>query len=117
MTSRKQITYLVQVALPFLVLGYLKHNAFYIPGVLILLSLPVPFLRRSIIQRWQDLGHFLGRFMAPLVLTVLYYGVLTPLACMRRLFGSDELSLKKPQQSTLHRVNSVHSLDKFDDLW
>lgn len=117
MSSKKQILYLVQVALPFLVLGYVKHRAFYVPCVVILIALPVPIGRRLIIQRWQDFGHFLGRFMAPLVLTVLYYGVLTPLAWIRRLFGSDELSLKKPQQSTLHTVNTVHPLDKFDDLW
>lgn len=117
MTPRKEILFLVQVALPFALLGSFKHPGFFAPVALIVLSLPWGPARRKLIAGWQGLGHLLGRIVSPVVLSALYYLALTPLALLRRLFGADELLLKKPATSTLQEVRLSHPLTKFEDLW
>lgn len=49
---------------------------------------------------WFKLGLFLGRFLSPIILGLLFFVLITPVAIFTRLFGRDILLLKK---------RSVHS--------
>jgi hypothetical protein len=44
---------------------------------------------------WLRLGHGLGRIVSPIVLALIYFGLLTPVAVVSRAFGRDELRLKR----------------------
>ena len=44
---------------------------------------------------WFFIGFWLGRFINPLVLGLIYFLIITPLALFLRIKGRDELSLKK----------------------
>ena len=44
---------------------------------------------------WFLIGFWLGRFISPLVLGLIYFLIITPLALFLRIKGRDELSLKK----------------------
>jgi hypothetical protein len=63
------------------------------------------------------LGHLLGKIVSPIVLSAIYYLGLTPLAVVRKIFGSDELNLNKPENSTLIEVNNQARPESFEDLW
>jgi len=117
MTPRKEISFLLQVALPFAALAWFKSIYFAIPVVAILLSIPFRPLRKKLISGWQNLGELLGKIVSPIVLSTLYYCGLTPLALLRRLFGKDELNLKKPLVSNLKQVQYKVTVESFDDLW
>lgn len=117
MTSKKEITYLLQVAIPFVILSVWKSLYFSIPVLAILISLPSEYLRRTLIKLWKYLGLALGRIVSPVILSLIYYLFLTPLALIRRLFGSDVLNLKQPESSTLKSVKRSSSLEDFNDLW
>lgn len=117
MNTRQQCLYLLQVALPFILLAMWKHPGFYLPAGVILLALPFPLTRHWLITRWMDLGGLMGKIVSPIVLSFIYYLGLTPLAFIRRIFGSDELRLKKPLQSNLKTVNEPMTSERFDDLW
>lgn len=117
MNSKKQITYLIQVAIPFLILGYLKNFWFFAPVVLILISLPFEVLRLKLIKAWQYLGDLLGKYVSPIVLSLIYYLGLSTLAFLRRLSGNDTLKLKKPAGSTLVDVDEKNLSERYDDLW
>lgn len=43
---------------------------------------------------WMHFGHLLGLIVRPIVLIVIFYGLLTPIAILMRLVGRDELGLK-----------------------
>ncbi len=43
---------------------------------------------------WMSLGELLGRFVSPIILGVIFFGLLSPIAVVTRLFGRDELRLR-----------------------
>ena len=117
MNTRQQCLFLIQVALPFMALAIWKHPGFYFPVGAILVSLPFSKLRRWLIDCWIQLGVLLGKVVSPIVLSLIYYFGLTPLALLRRMIGSDELRLKKPAQTNLKSVEETMTPERFDDLW
>lgn len=46
-------------------------------------------------KAWHKLGELLGKIVNPIVLGVMFFGFLTPIALLGRLFGRDELRLKR----------------------
>ena len=44
---------------------------------------------------WFKFGILLGNFMSPIVLGIVFFTVVTPIAFIMRLFGKDVLNLKK----------------------
>src|SRR5688572_4917345 len=46
-------------------------------------------------KAWFHLGQLLGRIVSPIVLSTLFFGLLTPIALIARVFGRDELRLKR----------------------
>ena len=43
---------------------------------------------------WIKLGELLGRVIAPLVMLIIYFALITPLSLLVKLFGKDLLNLK-----------------------
>ena len=46
------------------------------------------------------LGLALGKIVSPIVLGIIFFGLITPIALIARLLGRDELKLKRPKKST-----------------
>ena len=44
---------------------------------------------------WFGLSHLLGTFMSKVILTVIFFVIVTPIGVIRRLLGADALQLKK----------------------
>jgi Saxitoxin biosynthesis operon protein SxtJ len=57
-----------------------------------------PTWLRPLARAWMALGTMLGRIISPLVLAVIFYLVITPVALVGRLFGRDELRLRRSKQ-------------------
>jgi len=51
-------------------------------------------------QVWMRLGVFLSYIVSPIVIGIIYYGLLTPMALVMRLFRRDELRLKIKARQT-----------------
>ena len=69
--------------------------------ILIILSLVsgltaffLPHFLAPLNRAWFRLGLLLGRLVNPLVLAILFFGLITPIALLARLFGRDELRLR-----------------------
>lgn len=45
-------------------------------------------------RAWMALGHLLGRIISPIVLGVMFFGLITPVALVQRLSGRDALRLR-----------------------
>ena len=85
--------------------GLLRH---WPPGVCIALGVVSALLlcvvatapkRLSGLNRaWFRLGLRLGALVTPLVLGLIFFGLLTPVACITRLFGRDALRLRPAQR-------------------
>ncbi len=58
-------------------------------------TITVPGLLTPLNKAWMKLGELMGKVVSPLVLGVIFFILITPLALITRLFGRDELRLKR----------------------
>jgi len=49
---------------------------------------------------WMRLGILLGMIVSPIVLGIIFFGLITPIAMLMRLSGRDELHLKFTQKTS-----------------
>ena len=63
---------------------------------------------------WTRFGLFLGNFISPIVMGIIFFFVVTPIGLLMRLFGKDVLNLKKNKFSTywIKKTNQKSSMDK-----
>lgn len=87
--------------------AYSKNEATAIIGFLLLISgfflissFFHPTLLTPLNKAWFMLGLALGKVVSPLVLGIIFFGLITPIALIARLMGRDELKLKRPKKST-----------------
>ena len=69
--------YLISIALIFLVLGLLNSK-----------------ILSPLNKAWIKLGEILGRIVAPVVMAIVYFIILTPIGLLVRLFGKDLIGMK-----------------------
>jgi len=77
----------------------------------------VPKLLTPLNKAWYGLGILLGRIVSPIVLGIIFYTLITPVAVIMRLFGRDALKLKKQnvQSYWLERYPLGPSPDSFNN--
>ena len=87
--------------------AYSKNEATLVIGLLLLLSgffLISSFFYQSLLsplnKAWFMLGLALGKIVSPIVLGIIFFGLITPIALIARLMGRDELKLKRPKKSS-----------------
>ena len=63
---------------------------------------------------WIKLGEILGRVIAPIVMAIIYFIILTPLSLLIKLFGKDLLQLKFSNVNSywIKRKKNVGSMKK-----
>ena len=49
---------------------------------------------------WFKFGIFLGKIVSPIIMGVIFFGVVTPIGFILRIFGKDVLGLKKNSEKT-----------------
>ena len=90
--------YLIIIASCFLILGVLNSK-----------------ILTPLNNLWIQLGEFLGKLIAPVVMALIYFFILTPISLIVRVFGKDLLSLKflKEQESYWRqRKKDIGKMDK-----
>ena len=87
------------------------------------LTFVISFTRPSLLSTpnklWMKFSLLLARFVSPIVLGVLFYALISPLALVLRLFGRDELRLKTKKVATnwQNRQMNGYSLDSFKNQY
>jgi hypothetical protein len=51
---------------------------------------------------WMGIGHVLGRIVNPIVMGILFFGMITPIALVRRLRGSSPIPLAPDPDATTY---------------
>ena len=49
---------------------------------------------------WTILGLFIGNIISPLIMGIIYFGVITPTGLLMKIFGKDLLGLKKNKNNS-----------------
>ena len=58
-------------------------------------TLVAPNFLRPLNRVWYELGMLLGKIVSPIVLGIIFFLMITPISLITRLFGRDELKIKK----------------------
>lgn len=103
--SNKKFGYFISLAI-VLISAYF-YQKFSFPLILWIVALTfflcatfAPKVLWPLNKIWFKLGQLLGRVMSPIVLGVIYYFIITPVALVGRLFERDPLLLKRRTIST-----------------
>ena len=87
----------VIVAVVFLALAFLK-----------------PKILKSLNRYWIKLGEILGKIIAPLIMALVFFIIVTPISFIVRILGKDLLNLKFTNENSywLKRSKNVTTMDK-----
>jgi len=80
-----------------LLLGYFGKLSQYLPLsiALLLLTMACPKAFKPLAGLWFGLSHLLGIVVSKIILSVVFFLVVTPVGLIRRIFGADSLQLQK----------------------
>ncbi|MCJ8288275.1 MAG: hypothetical protein HRT58_03010 [Crocinitomicaceae bacterium] len=108
------------ITVGFLVLFFFsKQNAFlYVAlGVGILGALS-SYLAEKIDWIWTKIGWVLSFIVPNIIMTLVFYVVLTPTAFLSRIFGeSDPMDLKNSRSSLFKKKDTTFSKESFEKPW
>lgn len=75
-------------------------------------------LRMYIDQIWMKLGEILSRVVPPILLTLIFYLILFPIAILSRVFGrKDPFLLKNTRDSLFQDREEQFEKDSFEKMW
>ncbi len=89
--------YLIFISLIFLILGILNSK-----------------ILTPLNNSWIKLGEFLGKIIAPIVMALIYFLILTPVSLIVRIFGKDLLGLKFFKKKDSYWINRKKDIGKMD---
>lgn len=90
----------------------------YVSLVAGLVGILSPYLSTKIEWLWMGLARVLGYIVPNILLSLVYFLILTPLALLARLFSKkDPLQLKKPANSTFRDMDKVFNKSSLENPW
>ena len=63
--------------------------------VLLILNMVVPQIYKPLTKLWLGFSNVLGAVMSRILLTILFFTLVTPIGIFRRIIGKDSLQIKK----------------------
>jgi large-conductance mechanosensitive channel len=87
----------IMLSFAFLILAYLQ-----------------PKLLKPLNRTWIKLGEILGRIIAPIIMALIFFTIVTPISLLVRVLGKDLLRLKFSKNDTywIKRVKNITTMDK-----
>jgi uncharacterized membrane protein YgdD (TMEM256/DUF423 family) len=71
-----------------------RNGLLYAAVILHVVNMIVPRVYAPVAVLWLGLSHVLGTVMSKVLLSILYFGLVTPIGALRRLLGKDSLQLR-----------------------
>lgn len=82
-----------------------------------LICLIVPIAGSGIVWFWYKLAEVLSRVMNPLVLGLVYFIFISPIAILFRLFGNDPMQLKDQRGSVYDFRDKTYKKEDLEKPW
>ena len=106
------VVFLIISLWPLLSQNDVRIWSLVISGIFLILGLINSKLLLPLNKIWFKFGILLGNFIAPIVMGIVYFMVVTPTGLIMRLLGKDLLNLKKNNKDTywIEKDNSNNDL-------
>lgn len=69
-------------------------------GIFLIITITNPKVLRPLNKLWMKFGILLGMIVSPIVMGIIFFGILAPIAIVMRLSGRDELRLHLKKKET-----------------
>lgn len=97
---------------------FYHHNFLFISLISFVLSIIIFFIAVTLPNLlhkpnliWNRVGIFVGFFVNPFILAIIYFGLFSPIGLLMRLFGRDELNLRKKHHSSFWKTRTDNNND------
>ena len=106
------IVFLIISLWPLLSQNDIRIWSLIIAGIFLVLGFINSKLLLPLNKIWFKFGIFLGNFIAPIVMGIIYFMVVTPTGLIMKMLGKDLLNLKKDDKDTywIEKDNSNNDL-------
>ena len=81
----------------------------------LLITVIIPQVLLPLNKLWMRLGLLLGMIVSPIVLGIIFFGLVTPYGVVMRMFGRDELRLNFKNKKT-HWKERDPKIDKYNSF-
>ena len=85
--------------------------------ILILISITSPFLADKISRVWLKFSEIIGGVMSKIILSIIYFIFLVPIALLYQLSKKDYLSLKRKKDSYYINRNHTYFPKDLENIW
>ena len=108
------IVFLIISLWPLLNNGQVRYWSLIISSIFLVSAFLFPKPLKPLNKVWIKFGETLGRIIAPIVMSLVFFIVLTPIGIILKIFGKDVLRLKISKKKTywLHRNKDVGSMKR-----
>ena len=66
-----------------------------LPMVLLIITMAWPVFFKPFARVWFGMSHIIGTVMSTIILTIIFFIIVTPVGVARRVFGADPMQLKR----------------------
>ena len=108
------VVFVIIAFYPILSNGQIRY-LFLIPAIIFLtLAFLKPTLLKPFNSAWIKLGETLGKIIAPIVMFLLFFLIVTPMGLLVRMFGKDLLKIKfsKDNSYWIKREKNIGTMKK-----
>lgn len=111
-------TILVIVA-GMLVLYWIFGNKYFLwaASAISLVTLVIPVTGEWLIWFWYKLAFVLGWINSRVLLGVIFFLILTPIALLAKVFQKDNLGLKRSKSTVFHTRDHLYTKDDLSNPW
>lgn len=89
----------------------------YVALLVGILSLAIKPAGYAIVWFWYKLAELMSKIMNPLILSLMYFVFITPIAFLFRLFGNDPMQFKKQEGSFFVTREFIYKKKDLENPW
>ena len=110
---------LLVIVVGLMVLYFIFDNIYLLYTALTvgLLSVLFPNLGRLIFRAWIAVGQFLGRINGNILLSIVFFALLFPIAILYRLFNKNAMDLKNTKASLFVNRDHTYTKEDMENVW
>ena len=119
MNRTKHLETILVLVLALLVCYFIFDHTVWLKVAIALgaIGLFLPYLAGKIHWLWMKLAHVLGYVMSRVLLPIIFFVILVPLAFFSRLAGKNTVQLKRTQGSYFRERNFRYNRESLENVW
>jgi hypothetical protein len=121
MKREKHLETILSIVLGLAVIYWVTKNRYLLPAIVIVAATGLfsHYLTEKIHWLWMKLSHVMGSIMSKVLLSVIFYVFLFPIALLSRLFSKkDQLQLKRSHSNSYYTIRDhQYSGEDLENPW